>query len=427
MPKAGENDQSHAAWRRKVRAYVAVGDRGEEPRFVGRKAMFERVELMIEGAMGRELQAEGRTIAIGGAPGAGKSAFLRELAKRKRAEGMVVVQLSFGGLNPVRLFQEVAREVRQPLRHAETRTTTLQTSANAAVVKGGVSAATAKVSRGDLERLRDSDEVPWEMLKERFGKHLGPDKPLLLLCDEAQNMAPSQALNTFLGSLHARDPDSEAPIPVVPVFAGLADTVRVIGRCGITRPTGGNDLPIGAFGGPESREYALRTLAYLDALASTAETAEWARWFADSCDGWPQHLRSQMTAVAEAMLEADTPKLSALGREAIAFAASAARNDYYGRRLQATGHPRHQALFAALAQAANVPDGAEMNELDKVVYAYAEAKGVTLDAEVMLECAEHAGILQRPSSAKITRRVCPIPSLGRWLEGREHVVPLPPA
>ena len=185
--------KNHEGWREKVRRYVRAGDRGEEPVFVGRESLFRKVTDM--GAAASEGQTDSRTIIVAGAPGAGKTAFMRELKKRwnENRRGLAV-SLRPGGLTPATLFEKIAEAVDEPVRP------------------------------GDMERVLRSDEVPWSLIKERFGEHLNADSPLLLLCDEAQNMDDeSKPLRTFLDSLHGGD-DGASPIPLVPVLAGLSDT-----------------------------------------------------------------------------------------------------------------------------------------------------------------------------------------------------------
>ena len=104
-----------------------------------------------------------------------------------------------GGLNPSNLVEKIAEALGEPVL--------------------------------DMERILLSDEVPWSLIKDRFGAHLNADSPLLLLCDEAQNMnAKSESLKTFLDSLPSGD-EGPSPIPLVPVFAGLSDTTERIVRC----------------------------------------------------------------------------------------------------------------------------------------------------------------------------------------------------
>ena len=409
------------SWRGKVRRYVGAGDRGEEPCFVGRGELFDLVDLMAETAGAG--QRDSRTIVIGGAPGAGKTAFVREFGKRRNNAGAVVVELRPGEMRPLRLFEEIAKTVDGPTRERRDRTTATVVEGSLGVAEGRTSRTTTTVTPGDRQRLRDGDAVPWDLLRERFGGRLNKDSPLFVLCDEAQNLEANATTNALLDSLHRGDPDQAAPIPIVPVFAGLSSTSDVLGRCGIARPADGNVRSIAALSRGESREYALRTLTHLDAEGSQGDKARWADWFADTCDGWPQHLRIQMSAVAEEMLRADTPSLRELDGAKIGQAASAARNRYYGRRLQATRYPILAPVVQSVAAHAG-QDGATLDELAARATRLLEERHNPPTAETLLLSAIHAGILQQ--TERPDRYVCPIPSMCLWLSTREHVVPPPP-
>ena len=409
------------AWRTKVQDYIDTGDRGEEPCFVGRADLFDKVRSMVRSA--RRGARDSRTIIVNGAPGAGKTAFVREVHKRWR-DAAVVVELEPGDMNPVKLFRKVSGILDVRVSERKDRARTSDVGASAGFAKARMSETITTVSPGDLERLRESDGVPWELLQERFGKHLNKDRPLILLCDEAQNLTPSDARATFLGSLHHGDHDNRTPIPLVPVFAGLADTRTRLRDCGLTRPTEDNVIPLSGLSREESQEYALRVLEHLGAVATQGELVRWRDWFVDNCDCWPQHLRSQMTAVAKAMRRTDSRTLRQLDGAWIARTASERRNGQYGDRLEAVGPNYPQALVAELAETADRNGGARREQLIEVADAYAVRTGKSFTGEGVVADAIHAGVLQHIKPGHIYG--CPIPSLRKWLTGREHVVPPPP-
>ena len=422
MATMGDGNFDWNAWRTKVQDYIDTGDRGEEPCYVGRADLFDKVDSMVRSAC--RGTRDSRTIIVNGAPGAGKTAFVREVQKRWRDDA-VVVELAPGDMNPVKLFRKVSGNLDVPVSERQDRARTRDVGASAGFAKARVSETTTTVSPGDLERLRESDGVPWELLRERFGQRLNERHPLILLCDEAQNMTPSDARATFLGSLHRGDHDNRVPIPLVPVFAGLADTRTRLRDCGLTRPTEDNVIPLGGLSRNESREYALRVLAHLNAVGTQRELARWADWFVDHCDCWPQHLRSQMTAVAKAMRRGDSRTLRDLDGAWIAQTASERRNGQYGDRLEAVGPNYPQALIAQLAETADRNGGVRREQLIEVADAYAARTGKSFTGEGVVADAIHAGVLQHIKPGHIYG--CPIPSLRKWLAGSEHVVPPPPA
>ena len=416
---------THEEWRERVQDYINAGDRGREPHFVGRDDLFERVDEMISGAAGRHRQ--GRTIVIGGAPGAGKTGFLAQLAERY-AESCVVVEVTPDSLHPFGLFDAVADVLGEAAQEQEGSATGIELSGKAVLVEGKHTSSRTQTAPSDYEILGRSNEAPWRMLRERFGKQL-EGKVVLMLCDETQSMERRPGLPAMLNSLHRGDQSPRGtPIGLVPVFAGLSNTRDVLRKRGlISRLTGGNERYIGALSDEESKSYALDTLAYLCARDSRTDLDLWAQWFVGNCDGWPHHLRTHMDAVAKAMLAADTPKLAALDRERIAKEASEARNRYYDDRLAATGqYPLRPAYLAMAEQANAAKNGLDRLELAQAALPHLSAKlrdDEPLDA--FLDDALHAGIIQQTPESQ-GRFNCPVPSLVHWLRTCEHKVPLPP-
>ena len=391
--------ESHEAWRKKVRRYVDAGNRGVEPCYVGREDLLRQTARMVESASNK--QRDSRTLVISGAPGAGKSAYLREI-ERLWKDKAVVVEVLVDEMTPGDVFAKVAKAV------------------GVRVQEQGERRADAN-GRGQV--------MPWELMRERL-KVLGTGKgrkPLILVCDEAQTLdQEDKATTDMLRSLHRGDLDTDDPIPAVPIFAGLANTEEVMGDCGISRGTGGNFVPLGGLTEAQSREYALKILEHLDADGSQAEKACWAEWAEQHSDGWPMHLRDQMNAVAEEMLKLDTSRLRDLDGERIAGMATEARDDHYGRRLTATHAKLLRPLYHRLARAASQGEGAPMSQLVDLAEDYGAEQGKPVDGEDVLDRLVRAGVLQPLSAAQPDVYHCPIPSLAKWLGGKAPVIPLPP-
>ena len=337
------------------------------------------------------------------------------------------------GLNPLGLIQRIAVAVGKPVREEKQVAHTTTGEAGLAVAKAKHARTATTVEPAVAELAQRSAEVPWELIKVYYGEHLNRDNPLILLCDEAQNMGDDESTTptrAFLDTLHHGD-DGPSPIPVVPVFAGLSDTGDKIVKFGITRPAGGNSITLEGLSDGDAGTYVLKTLNYLGAdVRNGTERSRWRDWFVKDCHGWPKHLRTAMTAVAEAMLEADTSRLRDLDANLIVEKAARFRNEYYGERLQATGYEDHDELYALLVDGAPPESGGtRLRALKEIAldYAreYATRRNKTLDSDAMVDAAIHAGLLQRARPGGYY--ACPIPSLRDYLgTGEEHRVPRPP-
>ena len=134
-----------------------------------------------------------------------------------------------------------------------------------------------------------------------------------------------------------------------------------------------------------------------------------------------------MTAVAEAMLDADTSRLRDLDAQAISDRASEFRNEYYRGRLVATRHNACRSLVGEIVQVAG-RDGVEEEHLitqaHTLTRAYNERTGMDVSGKDLVEQSIHAGVFQTTATGLYA---CPVPSMRRYLvSGKDHVVPLPP-
>lgn len=418
--------EDRQAWRQKVRRYIRAGDRGVEPCYVGREDLLHITGEMV--ARATDGQRDSRTLVVSGGPGAGKSAYLREV-ERLWKDKAVVVEVLADEMTPGEVFAKVAKAAGVPVKEQRERRAEAKGGVNAGFARLGGRLADTTRRPADSELAARGRVMPWELMRERL-KVLGMGKgrkPLILVCDEAQTLDQEDKATTgMLRSLHRGDLDADNPIPVIPIFAGLANTEEVMGDCGISRDTGGNFVPLGRLTEAQSREYALKILAHLDADGSQGEMARWVEWAEEHSDGWPMHLRDQMNAVAEEMLRLDTSRLRDLDGERIARVATKARDDHYGRRLTATRAKLLRPLYHLLARAASEGEGAPIAELVDRAEKYGEEQGKPVGGEDVLDRLVRAGVLQPVSAAKPDVYHCPIPSLADWLGGNAHVIPMPP-
>lgn len=414
---------NEAQWRQRLKEYCLLGDRDTEPVFVGRHALFARVAAMIEKV---KLQPGSTTIVIGGAPGAGKSAFIAEAMRRYGdMRTAVPIQLQGDLLGPGAFVTALANALDHSPAERTTRSRTLSTEANAVVAKGGVSHAVETVLPSDIEKAEREGMVPWHTIRDLYGKRLA-GRPILLFVDEMQTFARHGDIHhdRIPFALHEGPPDG--CIPVVPVYAGLADTQLVLNeQAGITRLDGANILTLGGLESHESREYVRDMLVdYLGLRGSPGRLGALVDWMVAGGDHWPQHLRVQVAAVAEEMRAAGSRDLAAFDTEAVCMHIEASRNLYYQSRHGNVFRGRYRNAARAVVQEAAEPHGGEGVALAELADAHlANASKYAPNGMEFVEAMIHAGMLQKlPTS---DRYHCPIPSMRRWLEtGRHSVAPL---
>ena len=410
----------HAAWLAKVKEYILLGDRSEEPCFVGRDDLFEAVAGQIEVSAA---DPRGRTMVLCGAPGAGKSAFLRELAHRLAASGDAVpVTIDSSQCTPWGIFEALSQVVGVEARDKTERTSTKGVGAAVLPIRGKLDKAVKTTTEADIARVGAQPSVPWGLMVERFAEHLH-GRPIALLCDEIQALDTSDPnARGAVRSLHV----GNSTFPVLPVFAGLSDAPDVLEGCGVTRPSGGNEQIVQPLAINERVGYAEAVLDHLEAVAEPTVVHALARWIAECSDGWPQHLRISTSAVAKAMLDAETPHLASLDADAIRQRVNDARNEFYSQRLRAAtpaGTDATPALALMAARARDRPEGLTISDLADSATEGNAGSSLPPNAQDVVRAAIHAGVLQSVSTQRRHRYTCPIPSMARWLQGEEYQAP----
>ena len=248
--------------RRHLRRRSLAGNRGGAAVFRGREDVLERLLGMAR--QDPADPASDRVALIEGGPGAGKTALLREVARRLRAAGVPALFLKH-----VPRGRQVAR-IRARL-----------------AASGDARAATGA-----------PDEVPRAV-------------PLAVLIDEIQRLAPRGAACGLV-----RELGHDRSIPALLVCAGAPRSRRTLARAGIARidhvavlgplpPAVTLDLARRAFDAARARGLA----------GSAADAARWARAVAAASAGWPRHLECYLAASWESLLEQDPPSLATGGLE----------------------------------------------------------------------------------------------------------------
>ena len=395
-----------------LRAFALEDDRLPPPAFVGRRDIIADIEHAVTESAAGGTAVRGRTRLVFGAPGAGKTALLNELARRWRARAVD------GDANaPVPVDCEPG-ELTSPVALAEAVLSALVPDSSVDVAKattteggGGIpGVAGLRVSRTmSVPSLVDSVQAgrtPWAAIREAtHPERLA--RPVVLLVDEVQNMPgdpDGDGRTRLLAEIH----DGRHGLPVVAVLGGLGDSKQVMARRGISRfaRSAVHSLPL--LTEAESGEALQHFLARHRIVGSEEAKALWRRRIAEACNGWPQHLHSYLCGAAHALADAGGD-LEHADLDAALTAGDDWRRQYYDARLEGVN-----ADFPAVVDVVGrIPEsGAPMH---RIVEWCRDATGTAAEGRDLHGRMIHDGILQEMPGGLVT---CPIPSFRQYILAR---------
>ena len=422
MNKTGDwrhaSELLHEEWRERLEDYIRAGDRDIEPVFVGREALFERADASLQNALrGRHGSL---TIAIGGAPGAGKSAFVAECVRRHRiVNDAVPLELHYDKLHPGNLILTLAAALGQAPAEHTSHTRGARGRVSLGLASTDASAADVTERPGLVENAEREGIVPWRTIRDTFRNRLA-GRPILLFVDEAQNFTKAGNGNCNMpGELHQGPPKGEGCTPIVPVYTGLADTGSTLRHeAGVTRSVETNMIPLGGLTPTQSKEY-VRTVVgeYLGATGHTGQVSALYRWLVSEGDRWPQHMRSANAALAECMLEADSHDLTDIDPERLLATAERRRDAFYQDRADGVMEDRFRDVADAVVRKAAAVAGAMLYPLEELASDLLQSKTDPPSGREFLTAMIHAGMLQKGAGRLLD---CPIPSMRRWLKAGQH-------
>ena len=393
-----------------ARHFVQQEDRSRAWFFVGREKEIRNVETVLSEALS-ECQAGGSlfgaTRLIRGAPGAGKTALLTHLRERWPADGragepraLLVDRQRLA--NPTGLVFDIAEcldaEKARAFRQTETRGREV-TLGVGPLAGGGTQATATSPPPADLSELRRLfPPETWE-------------RPICLMVDEVQNLRPEEG--RILESLHA----ASDGLPIVPVLAGLSNAQDVLAREGrISRLGSGAAHTLGCLEAGLPAEAVRRMLDRFGIEAAEDEAERWAGLLERESDGWPQHLRNGMRALAEESI-ATGGRLAAVDEAAVLARARQWREETY--RARCSPEMRRAAPLVGAVMAALPEEGLEEYRIVDLIAAEAgrrEGSGWALpegfSARQFLDHLVHRGALQQQPDDRLA---CPIPSFRRFL------------
>lgn len=420
------SELTHEEWRERLLAYIRLGDREVDPVFEGRGDLFEAVEDRVTRAT-NDREYGNLTTVIGGAPGAGKSAFVAECIRRQAESGMaraVPLLMEVDRMTPQEFVRLIAEALDAPLDPQTAKSHEKAGSVNAGLAAGEYRRVTERTTPSLLDQADKDGPVPWNVIRDEFGEMLG-GRPILLFVDEAQNFEKAgNPHHAIPGSLHNGAPRNG--VPIIPVYTGLADTAATLRtEARLTRSVEDNAISLGGLSERESREYASTILRdYFGLNAPGPHLTAVYDWMTAEGSNWPQHIRSQLAAFANGMLAADSRSLSALDMARLKERVETRRQETYEDRAANVAGDRFPDVARAVVLHAAEHGGCEWEPLALLAHRYLDGRIGTVGATSYIDQMIHAGMLQRDRATGLYD--CPIPSLRSWLETGRHVsLPFP--
>ena len=320
-------------------------DRTSPAVLAGREGEFALLDAAVRGVRRGEV---GHTVVIRGVPGAGKTALLREYAVRLLARGdetgpVVPVPLRPNDLDgpPAAILQEIDRQFREFEAGGECGARN-RMFGGASLVGSALFAAFTK---RDFNEFTPSARAPRSLpvaldddVAFRFDRR---GSTILLLVDEAQNLADTSHIRAHLDALHG---GIHGRTRVMLACFGLENTTDRLAHLGLSRLANGHIRSIGTLSDEDAEQTVTGTLEL--ALADFAfgskssDEAHRSRWIGAAsapilaeCANFPHHLANGCRAFAQIALDegiGDEPpveKLRDLCREN--------KREYYEERLHA--------------------------------------------------------------------------------------------
>lgn len=374
-------------------------DRGRPQFFVGRSkelaAFSNTVKLVRNG------QTSGKTLVFQGAPGAGKTALLRECAAIARQKKCIPVEVEPGQLTSVDgLFREVQREVERNMQGAAVSVAEFlrNLSERGITVQGfGFGASVSPKTRDELDPVSKFRELAaaWT------------DLTVVVLVDEAQNIPVTDVSQALVTYFHAGTKESN----ILLACFGLSDTTAKLSELGISRLSFGRVHDMTPLEIPEAEQSIRQAFDAFGVAGAQEQRQHWTRELAQSSQGWPQHLVI-LTKPALQELKDHGLDVTHGSLQRVLAKGEAGKAAYYSARLAATGRWRNacRAVARELKGHAWLPE----QEIERVVTPFVQSRQSSFDD--FLAAAVHSGLLGPVSDKGFA---VPIPSFAEYL--REDV------
>ena len=408
--------------RRDLESFLMQTEGTPPPVFVGRAGVLDNIALAArqvwEGSGAGTHGMEKATRIVQGAPGAGKSSILSEMARnpdRLRWEGgptPMVVTLKSGDIRePADIVRPLA-EMMHPYSACELMARISRNTGDETGFGLGPFRFVRKRQTG-IEHAEP--DASWNTFGAWARQHGGFARPIVLAIDEAQrfNRVPEDPLSKLFQILH-----DGCGLPIALVLAGLSDTKYSADRMDLTRIPTGQTHSIGCFPDHEAEEFMARSCAHFGIGTSGFEDE--VDRLARPCDGWPRHLHIVLKALGKEVLRTGGD----LGRakwDRIGVEIRTGRDGYYAHQFSAEMKDAVNLTVRVMAELDNCHSRArikrlmgELHESDPRKYCFSAG----MDADSFFVHLVHKGALHEES---VDRFVCPIPSFRAYLLDRAEI------
>jgi len=395
-----------------LRAFALEDDRLPPAAFVGRQDVIADIERAVAEASAGGVAVRGRTRLIFGAPGAGKTALLHELARRWRARvtagdtsAPIPVDCEPGELTSPVAFTEAILSALVPDSSYDAATATTIEGGGGVPGVAGLRVSRTKSVPSFLESVQ-AGRTPWSVIREAMRPEY-PIRAVVLLVDEVQTVPgdPDEEGRTrLLAEVHG----GRHGLPIMAVLGGLGNSRQVMVRRGISRFARDAVHALPLLTDDECGEAVEHFLSRHRIPGDERARTRWREGIAAACNGWPQHLHNYLCGAARVLADVGGD-LERADLSATLAAGDEWRRDYYDARLEGVGAD----LPMVAAVVGRTPESGAPTH--RIVEWCREAMGAAEQGSDLYARMIHDGVLQEMPGGLVA---CPIPSFRRYILAR---------
>ncbi|MCY4159756.1 MAG: ATP-binding protein [Bacteroidetes bacterium] len=356
-----------------------IADRGPARYFHGRTRILQKFNDLL--GLAETMKTGRTTILIQGAPGAGKTALLEEMALDALERQWNVVEINLGDLyNPVQIAQTLGKPYVSRKK-------------------------TATKVDGKLLSKEYTKEVAGDSSVSQVLEKMNPKEGVLLVLDEAQRIAGFLGTSNKIAVMETLDNLHNGKVnrPIILLAAGLGPTSNALRSLGISRFKGGCFVELGALS-KESERAVIQDWLVKEGGAKR-DPDVWIDAIAQKTHGWPQHI-SAYGDIAAKQIQNDHGEMSPEGLEIVYKLGTEKREAYYEQRTEEISRKERRSL-AKLIKNIAIEDGLDGEDIEEFLSRdFGPDRATDLFNRVV-----EKGILHRQKGVYTV----PIPSMRTWL------------